>query len=66
MTFDICGCVVKCVNVHCMYECLVKSCVAPACFRLAARGVDPSFPPVLACLRAATSSISGKNTEAAL
>ena len=36
-----------------MYECLVKSCVTPACFRLAACGMDPSFPPVLACLRAA-------------
>ena len=54
MRFDICGaCVVKCVNVYCMYECLVKSCVAPVCFRLAAPGMDASFPPVLAGLRAA-------------
>ena len=31
----------------------MKSCVVPACFRLAARVMDPSFPPVLSCLRAA-------------
>ena len=36
-----------------MYECLVKSCVASVCFRLAARGVDRSFLPVLVCLHAA-------------
>ena len=28
-------------------------CVVPACFRLAGRVMDPSFPPVLCCLRAA-------------
>ena len=28
-------------------------CVVPACFRLAARVMDPSFSPVLSCLRAA-------------
>ena len=54
MRFDICGaCVVKCSHVHSMYEGLVKSCVALVCFRLAARVMDPSFPPVLSCLRAA-------------
>ena len=31
----------------------MKSCVAPVCFRLAAPGMDASFPPVLAGLRAA-------------
>ena len=36
-----------------VWTCLVKCCVVPACFRLAARVMDPSFPPVLSCLRAA-------------
>ena len=31
---------------------VVGLCVVPACFRLAGRVMDPSFPPVLSCLRA--------------